>query len=54
MLDKIKIVLAVACIVAGVAAYYWFTDAALVFRVLMVLGGLVAAGAVAWLSEPGK
>ena len=54
MLDKIKIVLAVACVVAGVAAYYWFADAALVLRVLMVLGGLIAAGAVAWLSEPGK
>ncbi len=54
MLDKIKIVLAVACVVAGVAAYYWFADAALVLRVLMVLGGLLVAGAVAWLSEPGK
>ena len=54
MLDKIKIVLAVACVVAGVAAYYWFADAALVLRLLMVLGGLVVAGVVAWLSEPGK
>jgi len=54
MLDKIKIVLAVACVIAGVAAYYWFSDAALVLRVLMVLGGLIAAGAVAWTSEPGK
>jgi preprotein translocase subunit SecE len=54
MLDKIKIVLAVACMIAGVAAYYWFADAAVVLRVLMVLGGLIAAGAVAWLSEPGK
>jgi preprotein translocase subunit SecE len=54
MVDKIKIALAIACVVAGVAAYYWFADAALVLRVLMVLGGLVAAGVVAWLSEPGK
>ena len=54
MIDKIKIVLAVACVVAGLTAYYWFADAALVLRVLMVLGGLVAAGVVAWLSEPGK
>ena len=35
-------------------AYYWFADAALVLRVLMVLGGLVAAGVVAWTSVPGK
>ncbi|HEX9300927.1 MAG TPA: preprotein translocase subunit SecE [Casimicrobiaceae bacterium] len=54
MIDKIKILLAALCVVAGVWAYYWFADAALVLRVLMVLGGLVAAGVVAWLSEPGK
>jgi len=54
MVDKIKIALAVACVVAGLAAYYYFTDTALVLRVLMVMGGLVAAGGVAWLSTPGK
>jgi len=54
MIDNVKIVLAVACVVAGVAAYYYFSDTALVLRVLMVLGGLVAAGGVAWLSTPGK
>ena len=54
MVDKIKIVLAVACVVAGLVAYYWFTDTALVLRVLMVLGGLVAAGIVAWTSVSGK
>ena len=54
MVDKIKIFLAVACVVGGVAAYYYFADTALVLRVLMVMGGLIAAGAVAWLSTPGK
>jgi preprotein translocase subunit SecE len=54
MVDKIKIVLAMACVVAGLAGYYWFSETALVLRVLMVLGGLVAAGAVAWMSAPGK
>ena len=54
MVDKIKIVLAMACVVAGLAAYYWFADMALVLRVLMVLGGLVAAGLVGWMSAPGK
>ena len=54
MIDKIKIALAVACVVAGLAAYYYFADTALVLRVLMVMGGLVAAGGVAWLSTPGK
>jgi preprotein translocase subunit SecE len=54
MVDKLKIFLAVACVVGGVAAYYYFAGTALVLRVLMVMGGLVAAGGVAWLSAPGK
>ena len=54
MLDRIKIGLALAIIVAGVGGYYYFSDTALVLRVLMVLGGLVAAGAVAYTSQPGK
>jgi len=54
MLDKIKIVLAIACVCAGVAAYYWFSDAALVLRVLMVIGGLLVAAGVAWTYEPGR
>jgi len=52
--DKIKIVLALACVVAGVWGYYHFAETALVLRVLMVLGGLVIAGVVAYLSAPGK
>ncbi len=54
MADKIKIALAVACIIAGVWGYYQFSELAQVLRVLMVIGGLVAAGVVAWLSTPGK
>jgi preprotein translocase subunit SecE len=54
MVDNLKILLAVACVVGGVAAYYYFSETALVLRVLMVMGGLVAAGGVAWLSTPGK
>jgi preprotein translocase subunit SecE len=53
-MDKAKILLAVACIVLGVWGYYYFADTAQVLRVLMVLGGLVAAGLVAWTSEPGR
>ena len=54
MVDNLKIALAVACVIAGVSAYYYFAETALVLRVLMVMGGLVAAGGVAWLSTPGK
>ena len=53
-MDKLKIALAALCVVAGVWGYYYFSESAQVLRVLMVMGGLVAAGAVAWLSTPGK
>jgi preprotein translocase subunit SecE len=52
--DKAKIIAAVACVVLGLWAYYYFVDTALVLRVFMVLGGLIAGAAVAWTSEPGK
>jgi preprotein translocase subunit SecE len=53
-MDKIKMALAVALVIAGVWGYYHFSEAAQVLRVLMVLGGLLAAAGVAWLTEPGK
>jgi len=53
-MDKLKIALAFGCIVLGVWGYYAFQDTALVLRVLMVIGGLLAAGGVASLSAPGK
>jgi preprotein translocase subunit SecE len=54
MLDKIKLAVAAGLVVGGVWAFYHFSDTASVLRVLMVLGGLLAAAGVAWLSEPGK
>jgi preprotein translocase subunit SecE len=53
-MDKVKIALAAGCVILGIWGYYYFIDSALVLRVLMVLGGLVAAAAVAWTSNPGK
>ena len=54
MADRIKLGLAVALVIAGVWGYYYFSDTAQVLRVLMVLGGLVAAGVVAWFTQTGK
>jgi preprotein translocase subunit SecE len=54
MADRIKIGLAVACVIAGVWGYYFFAELALVLRVLMVLAGLVIGGVVAYTSQPGK
>jgi len=53
-MDRLKIALAIVCVCAGVAGYYYFSDTAMVLRVLMVMLGLVAGAGVAWLSEPGK
>jgi len=53
-MDKAKLALAIACVVAGIAAYYYFAELAVVLRVLMVLAGLGAGAFVAWLSQPGK
>ena len=46
-MDKAKIALAVLCVVLGVWGYYYFSETAQVLRVLMVLGGLLAAAGVA-------
>jgi preprotein translocase subunit SecE len=53
-MDKFKLALALACVVAGVAGYYYFADLAVVLRVLMVLAGLAMGAFVGWLSQPGK
>jgi len=53
-MDKLKIALAVGCVVLGVWAYYYFADAATVLRFLMVVAGLLIGAGVAWLSQPGK
>ena len=53
-MDKLKILLAVACVVGGVFAYYWYADLAVVLRVLMVLAGLLAAAGVAYTSTQGR
>ena len=54
MADKIKLVLALALIVAGIAGFYMLSDMALVVRVLSVLIGLGAGVAVGWQTEPGQ
>ena len=54
MADKIKLVLAVLLVVAGVAGFYFLKDNALILRVISVLAGLVLAALVVWTSAPGK
>jgi preprotein translocase subunit SecE len=52
--DKIKLGFALVLVGAGIWAYYWFADTALVLRLLAVVAGLLAGAAAAWLSVPGK
>ncbi len=54
MADKIKLILAVLLVIAGVAGFYYLKDNATILRVASVLAGLVAAVAVAWTSGPGR
>ena len=54
MADKIKLVLAVLLVVAGVAGFYLLKDSAAILRVASVLAGLVAAALVAWMTAPGR
>jgi preprotein translocase subunit SecE len=54
MLDRIKIVVAAALLVAGLVAFYYFSALPLVARVGMVLVGFAAGVVVGWFSEPGR
>ena len=52
--DRLKLVVAIAIVVAGVAGFYLLSQQPTIFRVLSVVGGLVVGGLVAWTSEPGR
>ncbi len=54
MADKLKLLVAVLLVIAGVAGFYFFADAPTVVRVLSVIAGLVLGGLVAGLSASGK
>ena len=55
MIDKIKLAIAVALVAAGIWAYYWLGEGTtLILRILAVIAGVLAGGAVAWFSEPGR
>ena len=54
MVDKIKLLVAFLLLVAGVAGFYLLGDKPMVIRILAVLGGVVAAGVVAALTQSGR
>jgi preprotein translocase subunit SecE len=54
MADNIKLLVAALFAAAGVAGFYLLADGPMVLRVVSVLAGLVAAGAVAYFTAPGR
>ena len=54
MADKLKFMLALLLVVAGVAGFYLLGDKPMILRVLSVLAGLGAGAAVAWFTAPGQ
>jgi preprotein translocase subunit SecE len=54
-IDIAKLALAAACVVAGIAAYYWLgQDTLFVLRLLAILAGVIVGGVVAYFSGPGR
>lgn len=54
MTDKIRLVLSILLLLAGVVAYYYLASYPQVVRVLAVLAGFGLAAGVAWTTGPGK
>lgn len=54
MFDKIKLLIAVLLVIAGVVGFYVLPDVPALVRVLMVLGGLIAGAVVTYFTAPGK
>jgi preprotein translocase subunit SecE len=54
IMDRFKIIVAAALLIAGVAGFYYFSTLPTVARVGMVLVGIAAAVAVGWFSAPGR
>jgi preprotein translocase subunit SecE len=52
--DIAKLAVAAVLLVAGIVGYYWFSDSALILRVLCVIGGALAGAGVAWMTAPGR
>jgi len=53
MMDKIRLVLAVLLVAAGIGGFYLLGDKPAVLRILSVLAGMVAAVAVMWTTSMG-
>jgi preprotein translocase subunit SecE len=54
MADKLKLVLAVLLLAAGVAGFYYLGNSAAIVRLAAIAAGAAAGVAVAWFTAPGQ
>jgi len=54
MADKIKIAVAMTLLVAGIAAFYYWSESLMIVRVASIIAGAVAGAVVFWTTVPGK
>ena len=54
MKDRIKFALGAVLVLAGLGAYYYLSESALVIRVVALLVGIAAGAALAWSTAPGQ
>jgi preprotein translocase subunit SecE len=54
MMQKIRLLLAVLMVIAGIAGFYLLGDKPAVVRFLSVVGGMAAAVAVMWTTQMGR
>ena len=53
-MNKIKLILAVLSVMAGVVGFYYLRDSATVIRVLVLLLSIVLAIVIAWYTDQGR
>ena len=54
MADKIKIIVALALVAAGVVGFYYLAENAMIYRLLALAAGIFVGCAVAWFTQPGQ
>lgn len=53
-MDKVRFVLAVVLVAAGIAGFYLLGDKPAIVRLLAVVGGMALAAAVVWTTQAGR
>jgi preprotein translocase subunit SecE len=52
--DKIKVILAVCAVIAGIVGFYFLADQPTLVRAGALVAGLIVAVGIAWTSTPGR